>query len=231
MANKPPIPEPEPIERWTAQRKAAIIVEVMKGQISVPEAARKYGFTQNEYRRWADGYHRAGVEALKVNRKDQDARYEAEIKRLRAKIGQLVMDDDIRQEAMRPSFGRSDVERVVANGKRSRQRVCRLLNVARSTSYYRRKERKAIVDELPAQRIKRLIDDEPYLGYRMVWARLPQQVRRCISAPPDAPSRRPSPRRSGLRSRSHARPRSATRRCRSPRRWWRRKPGLHSRRG
>jgi transposase-like protein len=43
MANKPSTPEPEPIERWTAQRKAAIIVEVMKEQISVPEAARKYG--------------------------------------------------------------------------------------------------------------------------------------------------------------------------------------------
>lgn len=33
--------EPETIERWTAQRKAAIILEVLKGQISVPEAARK----------------------------------------------------------------------------------------------------------------------------------------------------------------------------------------------
>ena len=36
---------PEPIGRWTA-RKAAIIVEVMKGQISVPETARKYGFPE-----------------------------------------------------------------------------------------------------------------------------------------------------------------------------------------
>jgi transposase-like protein len=95
-------PEPESIERWTAQRKAAIILEVLKGQISVPEAARKYGFTQNEYRKWADEYHQAGVEALKTNRKDQEAKHQAEIKRLRAKIGQLVMDDEIRQEAMRP---------------------------------------------------------------------------------------------------------------------------------
>ena len=101
MADKP-TPEPEAIERWTAQRKAAVIVEVMKGQISVPEAARKYGFTQGEYRKWAEEYHQAGVEALKVNRKDQEAKYQAEIKRLRAKIGQLVMDDEIRQEAMRP---------------------------------------------------------------------------------------------------------------------------------
>ena len=94
MAAKPAVPEPEPIERWTAQRKAAIIIEVMKGQISVPEAARKYGLTQNEYRRRAKEYHRAGVEALKVNRRDQNAKYEAEIKRLRAKIGQLVIDEN-----------------------------------------------------------------------------------------------------------------------------------------
>ena len=100
--NDKPIPETEPIERWTAQRKAAIILEVLKGQISVPEAARKYGFTQGEYRKWADEYHQAGVEALKTNRKDQEAKHQAEIKRLRAKIGQLVMDDEIRQEAMRP---------------------------------------------------------------------------------------------------------------------------------
>lgn len=42
-----PEPEPEKFERWTAQRKAAIILEVFKGQISVPEACRKYGFTIN----------------------------------------------------------------------------------------------------------------------------------------------------------------------------------------
>jgi transposase-like protein len=39
MADKPS-PEPQAIERWTAQRKAAIILEVLKGQISVPEVAR-----------------------------------------------------------------------------------------------------------------------------------------------------------------------------------------------
>jgi transposase-like protein len=161
MAAKPR-PEPKPIERWTAQRKAAIILDVLKDQISVPEAARKYGFTQNEYRRWADEYHRAGVEALKTNRK-MSMRSISRIKRLSAKFGQVVMDDDIRQEAMHFSFGRSDVERVVANGKRARQRVCRLRNVPRRTSYYHRRQRTPIVDELLAQRIKRLIDGEPYL--------------------------------------------------------------------
>jgi len=57
--------EPEKFERWTAQRKAAIILEVLKGKVSVPEAARKYGFTQGEHRNWADKFARGGIDALR----------------------------------------------------------------------------------------------------------------------------------------------------------------------
>ena len=95
-------PEPEKFERWTAQRKAAIILDVLKGKISVPEACRKHGFTQAEFREWADEYHRAGVDGLKVNKKGIEAEYRSEIKRLQAKIGELVMENEIRKEAMRP---------------------------------------------------------------------------------------------------------------------------------
>jgi transposase-like protein len=101
-----PTPKPKPaeepkIERWTAQRKAAIIVDVLKGKISVPEACRKYGFTQGEYREWADEFMRGGIEALKINRRGLEAEYRTEIKRLQAKIGELVMDNEIRKEALR----------------------------------------------------------------------------------------------------------------------------------
>jgi putative transposase len=53
--------------------------------------------------------------------------------------------------------------------------ICRVLGVARSTAYYHEHDRVPIVDEVLAQRIKHLIDAEPYLGYRMVWARLRRQ--------------------------------------------------------
>ncbi len=98
---QPSPPEPEKFERWTAQRKVAIILEVLKGQISVPEAARRYGFTQGEYRTWADEFMRGGIDALKVNRKGLDAEHRAEIRRLQAKIGQLVMESEIAREALR----------------------------------------------------------------------------------------------------------------------------------
>jgi hypothetical protein len=53
--------------------------------------------------------------------------------------------------------------------------ICRVLDVARSTAYYHEHQRMRIVDGVLAQRIKHLIDAEPYLGYRMTWARLDRQ--------------------------------------------------------
>ena len=45
---------------------------------------------------------RGGIDALKVNRNGLEAEYRAEIKRLQAKIGELVMDNEIvRKEALR----------------------------------------------------------------------------------------------------------------------------------
>ncbi len=77
-----------------------MILEVLKGAISVPEVCRKYGLTQSEFRKWAEEFHRGGVEALKVNKRALEAEHRAEIKRLQAKIGQLVMENEIRKEAL-----------------------------------------------------------------------------------------------------------------------------------
>ncbi len=101
MAKEQQSGENEPFGRWTAQRKAAIILEILKGQLSVPEAACKYGFTQGEYRKWADEFMRGGIDALKVNRKGLDAEHRSEVKRLQAKIGQLVMENEVAKEALR----------------------------------------------------------------------------------------------------------------------------------
>jgi transposase-like protein len=39
MAEKP---QEEP-QRWTAKRRVALVVSVLKGETSIPEAARKHG--------------------------------------------------------------------------------------------------------------------------------------------------------------------------------------------
>lgn len=42
------------------------------------------------------------MHSIKVNRKGLEAEYRAEVKRLQSKIGELVMENEIRKEAMRP---------------------------------------------------------------------------------------------------------------------------------
>jgi len=114
MRKPTPPAKPEPNQRNSSvgprSVKRRIILEVLKGQISVPEACRKHGVTQGEFREWADEYHRVGVDALKVNKKGLEAEYRAEVKRLKSKIGELVMENEIRKEAMRPF---SSVERTL----------------------------------------------------------------------------------------------------------------------
>lgn len=38
----------EPIERWTAKRRGALVVSILKGETSVAEAARTHGLTVAE---------------------------------------------------------------------------------------------------------------------------------------------------------------------------------------
>jgi MarR family transcriptional regulator, organic hydroperoxide resistance regulator len=57
-------------KRRTPGEKANIILEVLKGQISVTEAAVKYSFTQSEYQQWTKAYHQGAKGRLTV---DEDA--------------------------------------------------------------------------------------------------------------------------------------------------------------
>jgi len=42
---------------------------VLEGEISASEASRKCGFTQAEFREWAEEYHRGGVAARSARRR------------------------------------------------------------------------------------------------------------------------------------------------------------------
>ena len=54
-------------KRRTPAEKANIILEVLKGQISVTEAAVKYSFTQSEYQQWTKAYHQGAKDRLTVD--------------------------------------------------------------------------------------------------------------------------------------------------------------------
>ena len=45
---------PEPVQRWTAKRRVALIVSLLKGETSAQEAARQHGLTVAEVEDWRE---------------------------------------------------------------------------------------------------------------------------------------------------------------------------------
>ena len=63
----------EPIERWTAKRRAALVVSILKGDTTAAEAARKYGLSVGEIGDWRERFQQGAENALRARPKDEDA--------------------------------------------------------------------------------------------------------------------------------------------------------------
>ena len=92
----------EPIERWTAKRRAALILRILKGETSVAEAARQHGLTVTEVEGWHEQFLRAAENGLRRRPKDEEALKEEQMKKLKQKIGELVVENDVLREALKP---------------------------------------------------------------------------------------------------------------------------------
>lgn len=97
MAETPVVPEA--VERWTAKRRSALVLSILKGDTSVQEAARKHGLTVSEVEDWKDRFLSAAENALRSKPRDDEALKDEQIKKLKQKIGDLVMDNEILKEA------------------------------------------------------------------------------------------------------------------------------------
>jgi transposase-like protein len=96
----------EEVQRWTAKRRAALVLSVLKGETTVVEAARKHALTVAEIEQWRGRFLLGAENALRARAKDEEALREEELKRLRRKVGELTIDLEILREAMnlRPSL-------------------------------------------------------------------------------------------------------------------------------
>ena len=92
----------DPIERWTAKRRVVVVVSILKGETSAAEAARKHGLTVAEVEDWRDRFLLGAENALRNRPKDEEALKEEQLKKLKQKIGELVLDNDILREALKP---------------------------------------------------------------------------------------------------------------------------------
>ena len=68
----------EPFKRWTAKRKAAVVLDLIKGKTTPAEVARRHDVTVGEVEKWLETFSQAGEEALRANPRDVVERFEAE---------------------------------------------------------------------------------------------------------------------------------------------------------
>ena len=100
----------EEVQRWTAKRRAALVISVLRGETTTAEAARRHGLKVAEVEEWRERFLLGAENALRARPKEEDALREEEVNRLKRKVGELTMDLDIlREAAKRPTVpGTSD---------------------------------------------------------------------------------------------------------------------------
>ena len=92
---------PEEVQRWTAKRRAALVISLLKGETTAAEAARRHGLKVAEVEEWRDRFLLEAEIALRARQKEDEALREEEINRLKRKVGELTIDLDILREAAR----------------------------------------------------------------------------------------------------------------------------------
>lgn len=92
----------DPIDRWTAKRRVALVVSILKGETSVAEAARQHGLPVGEVEGWREKFLLGAENALRSRPREEDALKDEQMKKLKQKIGELVLDNDILREALKP---------------------------------------------------------------------------------------------------------------------------------
>lgn len=84
----------EEFQRWTAGRKAAVVMDVIKGKATPADIARQHDLTVAEIEGWIEKFMEGGREGLRAVPRELEARFDAERKDLLAKVGELTLQVD-----------------------------------------------------------------------------------------------------------------------------------------
>jgi transposase-like protein len=92
---------PDDVQRWTARRRTALVLSILKGEYSLEEGARRHDLTVAEIEDWKERLLAAAHNALRSKPRDEDALKDEQIRRLKQKVGELVLENDMLRDALR----------------------------------------------------------------------------------------------------------------------------------
>jgi transposase-like protein len=88
-------------QRWTARRRAALVLSLLRGETSAAEAARKHGLTVAQVEEWRELFLAGAENGLRSRPRDEEGVKDEQIRKLKQKVGELVLDIDVLKEAHR----------------------------------------------------------------------------------------------------------------------------------
>lgn len=80
------------IKRWTAKRKAALVMEIIQGKRTVAEASRAFDLAPSEIETWVDEAKRGMENALRAKPMDIREQYEKQLKELQEAYGEAMLE-------------------------------------------------------------------------------------------------------------------------------------------
>ena len=80
------------VERWTAKRKSALVIEIIQGKTTVAEASRSFDLSPSEIEGWVDDACRGMENALRANPLDVRQEYEKQLRDLQEAYGEAMLE-------------------------------------------------------------------------------------------------------------------------------------------
>ena len=85
-------------QRWTARRKVELLLQLIKGEVKLVDVCREHDLKQSDVESWMETFLKAGERRLKARSEDEQATHDREVRELRAKVGDLVLELDARKK-------------------------------------------------------------------------------------------------------------------------------------
>src|SRR3569832_679892 len=80
------------IKRWTARRKAALVLEIIQGKTTVALASRAYDLPPSEIEVFVEDGKKGMENALRANPQDVREQYEKQLKDLQEASGEAMLE-------------------------------------------------------------------------------------------------------------------------------------------
>ena len=82
----------EDIKRWTARRKAALVLQIIQGKTTVAEASRSFDLAPSELEEWVEEGKRGMENALRTRPLEVREEYERQLKELQEAYGEAMLE-------------------------------------------------------------------------------------------------------------------------------------------